>query len=252
MRVVCITAECEPWAKTGGLGDVVDALARAVSALGTRPPDVNRVVAQQVWVGTGAVMGPPPEGLEGLIDRPVEVFLPRYRGSPVPAGATSTPLDVPDPTAPGGATRVNLVEFDADGYRVRMIDHPRAFDREGFYGDDDGDYPDNGWRFGLLCRGALEALLADDRPLDVIHLRLAGCPSPSRDQMYAAYPKTTARRSCSPSTTWPTRAGCRGSDADFAPDEISHPSAPRRRRPAARGIKRAELVNTVSPLRGRG
>ena len=27
MRVVCIAAECEPWAKTGGLGDVVDALA---------------------------------------------------------------------------------------------------------------------------------------------------------------------------------------------------------------------------------
>src|SRR5664280_347692 len=34
MRVVCITAECEPWAKTGGLGDVVDALARAVGAAG--------------------------------------------------------------------------------------------------------------------------------------------------------------------------------------------------------------------------
>ena len=34
MRVVCIAAECEPWAKTGGLGDVVDALARAVGADG--------------------------------------------------------------------------------------------------------------------------------------------------------------------------------------------------------------------------
>jgi len=34
MRVVCISAECEPWAKTGGLGDVVDALARAVAAIG--------------------------------------------------------------------------------------------------------------------------------------------------------------------------------------------------------------------------
>ena len=34
MRVVCISAECEPWAKTGGLGDVVDALARAVGAIG--------------------------------------------------------------------------------------------------------------------------------------------------------------------------------------------------------------------------
>ena len=41
MRVVCIAAECEPWAKTGGLGDVVDALARAVGATG-RPPTRSR------------------------------------------------------------------------------------------------------------------------------------------------------------------------------------------------------------------
>ena len=30
MRVAFLAAECEPWAKTGGLADVVDALARAL------------------------------------------------------------------------------------------------------------------------------------------------------------------------------------------------------------------------------
>jgi len=30
VRVAMIAAGCEPWAKTGGLGDVVDALARAL------------------------------------------------------------------------------------------------------------------------------------------------------------------------------------------------------------------------------
>ncbi len=40
----------------------------------------------------------------------------------------------------------------------------------GFYGDATGDYPDNAWRFGLFCRAALEALRADGRPLDVLHL----------------------------------------------------------------------------------
>ena len=30
LRVAFIAAECEPWAKTGGLGDVVDALARSL------------------------------------------------------------------------------------------------------------------------------------------------------------------------------------------------------------------------------
>ena len=33
-----IAAECEPWAKTGGLGDVVDALSRA---LGKVPMDTR-------------------------------------------------------------------------------------------------------------------------------------------------------------------------------------------------------------------
>ena len=40
MRVAFIAAECEPWAKTGGLGDVVDALARALGR--TCPTDPRR------------------------------------------------------------------------------------------------------------------------------------------------------------------------------------------------------------------
>jgi starch synthase len=34
LRVAMIAAECEPWAKTGGLADVVDALARALGQVG--------------------------------------------------------------------------------------------------------------------------------------------------------------------------------------------------------------------------
>jgi starch synthase len=34
MRVAMITSECEPFAKTGGLADVVDALARALGEIG--------------------------------------------------------------------------------------------------------------------------------------------------------------------------------------------------------------------------
>jgi starch synthase len=253
MRVVFISAECEPWAKTGGLGDVVDSLARAISSLGARPPDPDRIVAPQVWVGTGAVMGPPPEGLEGLIDKPVEVFLPRYRDTEVPKGATSSPLRVPDPTAPDGATMVNLVEFEADGYRVRLIDHPPAFDREGYYGDDDGDYPDNGWRFGLLCRGAMEALLADDRPLDLIHLHdWQSTPvALMRDQMYAAYSKIHGAAIMLTIHNLAYQGWLsRDQMAGFATaNEISHLVS----RHAdgilllREAIKRAELVNTVSP-----
>ena len=53
MRIAMLASECEPLAKTGGLADVVDALARALGRLSV-------------------------EDIEG----PVDVFLPRYRGVP--------------------------------------------------------------------------------------------------------------------------------------------------------------------------
>ena len=143
LRIAMIAAECEPWAKTGGLGDVVDALSRAL-------PQVS-----------------------GATDGPVDVFLPRYRSVPVPDGAiATTPLRVPDPLAADGTTELTIVDVAADGYRLRLVDHPAAFDRDGMYGPPGGgDFKDNAWRFGLLCRAALEALRTEgDRPLDVLHL----------------------------------------------------------------------------------
>jgi len=141
MRVVMLSAECEPWAKTGGLADVVDALARAL--------------------GQGG----------GALTTPVDVFLPRYRGVPDPVTVErSVALRVPDPRAPTGISTVTVLDVPAGGYRLRLVDHPAAFDREGLYGDAAGDYTDNAWRFGLFCRAALETLRADGLPVDVLHL----------------------------------------------------------------------------------
>ena len=59
----------------------------------------------------------------------------------------------------------------ANGYRLRLVDHPAAFDRDEMYGPPGGDYADNAWRFGILGRAALETLRSEgDRPVDVIHL----------------------------------------------------------------------------------
>jgi starch synthase len=302
MRVVFISAECEPWAKTGGLGDVVDALARAVAtgqpgaegaqgAMGPadREPDTEalaavesiqrtveavaadraeggedpaddeaaqlqshaRVVQQQVWLGTGGVMGE--SGPSPHVERPVDVFLPLYRGMRLPADAVSTPLAVPDPMAPDGITEVRLVQFEARGYRIRLIDHPPAFDREGFYGDESGDYPDNGWRFGLLCRAALEALLDDERPVDVLHLHdWQSMPAVLyRDVAYEGYPLVS--RAAVMVTIhnlayqgWLTLEQLAGM---ATPDEIAELVAPGANGLLLlrEGIKRAELVNTVSP-----
>ena len=107
MRVAMLAAECEPWAKTGGLADVVDALARALGRL-------------------------PGAGTD--LDAPVDVFLPRYRSVPVPADADAEPvlrIDDPDLRRPGATIDVSIVDVAADGYRLRLVDVPAAFDRDG-------------------------------------------------------------------------------------------------------------------------
>ena len=116
-----LAAECEPWAKTGGLADVVDALARALGHL----PDA----------GAG-------------LQVPVDVFMPRYRGVPVPGDAVTEPaLHVSDP-AGGRVLRARIINVAADGYRLRLVDVPSAFDRDGYY-----DHPDDPWRFAVFCTG---------------------------------------------------------------------------------------------------
>lgn len=85
-----VAAECEPFAKTGGLADVVDALSRALTRLG----------------------------------HTVHVFLPRYRGVAPPDGARRTKLvaagvDVDLWTGEGNGYIIRLVDhppsFDRDG-----------------------------------------------------------------------------------------------------------------------------------------
>ncbi len=146
MRVAFLAAECEPWAKTGGLADVVDALARALGEIG---------------------------GAE--LELPVDVFLPRYRTVTVPPDRVTAErtIEVEDPAAGRRVrTSVSIVDVAADGYRLRLVDHPASFDRAGgYYGDEAGvDYPDNAGRFGLFCRAALAALEAEGRPPDVLHI----------------------------------------------------------------------------------
>jgi starch synthase len=140
-----IASECEPWAKTGGLGDVVDALARAL--------------------GRGPRVG------DAGVDGPVDVFMPRYRSIDLPAdGVDSRSVRVPDPASPDGATDAVVRSFAADGYRLRLVDIPAAFDREGYYGIGAADHPDNAWRFSMLCRTALETIRQEGRPIDVVHV----------------------------------------------------------------------------------
>jgi starch synthase len=132
MRIAMVASECEPFAKTGGLADVVDALSRALGQLGHE----------------------------------VDVYLPRYRGVDPPGSAQSLPLEVPTGT---GDVAVTVLTSQAAGYRLRLVDHPPSFDRPDFYVADGTDYPDNGARFFLLGRAALETMRAERRPVDILH-----------------------------------------------------------------------------------
>jgi starch synthase len=142
MKIAMIASECEPWAKTGGLADVVDALSRA---LGT----------------------PEPAGLGHEVD----VYLPWYRGLQPPADLVPLELRVPLGTPDGSVEprSVTLWSGAADGYRLRLVQHEPSFDRESYYLDAAGDFPDNPARFSLLGRTALEAIRSEARPVDVIH-----------------------------------------------------------------------------------
>ncbi len=224
MRVAFIAAECEPWAKTGGLGDVVDGLARALGRIPTGP------------------------------EAPVDVFLPRYRAMRLPDGEhPRRRLRVADPHAPNGWTEVTLVDVVSQGYRLRLVDHPPAFDRAGYYNDPGAKaYPDNPWRFGLFCRAALEALRADGRPVDVLHLHdwHAGPAIVLRDRFYARDPILGPAAGLMTIHNlayhgWVPRAdlgqlGLRPGDGVVASDAAGLDLL-------WAGIERAELANTVSP-----
>ena len=223
VRVAFLAAECEPWAKTGGLADVVDALARALGQIGASD-----------------------------LVLPVDVYLPRYRGIQIPDGSIARTIRVPDPLAAAGVTAVQVIDVAANGYRLRLVDHPPAFDRASYYGDAKGDYPDNAWRFGLFCRAALEQLRTEERPPDLIHLHdwHAAPALLFRDSLTAKDPPgagmaalLTIHNLAYHGWTPADRLG----ELGFAPGDGVVPKGADGLDLLRAGIERAELVNTVSP-----
>jgi starch synthase len=127
-----VASEAHPFAKTGGLAEVVGSLSDALVRLGHR----------------------------------VTIILPRYREIDV-AGSTAEPVTLQMGWRTQAATfRTRLL---GDGVTAAFIDVPELFDRAGLYGTGGRDYDDNGWRFAILARGALEyARRRGERP-SVIH-----------------------------------------------------------------------------------
>ncbi len=132
--VVFVAAELSPLATTGGLGDVAAALPRALAALG----------------------------------HPVSIFLPLYRSVRDRSIELSLAGEARVP-APGGRFRIFLASGQVDSARLYLIEHDGFFDRSGIYGDSRGDYADNLERFSFFSRAVVEAILALDVPVEILH-----------------------------------------------------------------------------------
>ncbi|MGA2848140.1 MAG: glycogen synthase GlgA [Terracidiphilus sp.] len=125
MHIVFAASECAPFAKTGGLADVVGAL----------PPELVKLGHQ------------------------VTVYLPLYAS--VRAHIEGEwKFAVQSITIPFESYNrfVGIVDGgQRNGVQYYFVDCPDLFDRQGLYGTREGDYPNNWERFGLYCRAVLEA-----------------------------------------------------------------------------------------------
>jgi starch synthase len=134
MHIVFAASECVPYAKTGGLADVVGALPQALAVLG----------------------------------HDVTVYLPRYKQTKLPP---ETQVAIPSVTVPFDDRYRFCAVLNGGkhhGVQFYFIDYPPYFEREALYGTQVSDYPDNAERFCLFSRAVLEASKVLGVP-DVFH-----------------------------------------------------------------------------------
>jgi len=134
LHVALVSPEIAPFAKTGGLGDVLGSLPQALAELGVR----------------------------------VSLILPAYRSvlrGDFPLEDTGVHFTVPvsDRREEGHLLKMRAGS-NVTAYFIRA---DRYFDREYLYGTPEGDYPDNAERFVFFCRAVLEVLRLD--PPHILH-----------------------------------------------------------------------------------
>jgi len=134
MKIAMIASEANPFAKTGGLADVLGTLSVALERLGHE----------------------------------VTVILPAYRcvlqgDFALQETGTTVTVPVADRQEEGGILQATIGKTVS----ACLIRADRYFDREFLYGTATADYPDNAERFTFFCRAALEWLRRS--PADIIH-----------------------------------------------------------------------------------
>ncbi|MGB9892882.1 MAG: glycogen synthase GlgA [Candidatus Saccharicenans sp.] len=136
IRVAFLTSEMAPLAKTGGLADVTGALPKYLS--------LN-------------------QPLEAVVLMPFyrEVKKKNLKLKPVFKGFQ---IDWP-----GQEKIFSVYEYQADGFKVYLINNDAYYDRDYLYGTPEGDYKDNGERFAFFCLASLKTLKTLNFQPDLIH-----------------------------------------------------------------------------------
>ncbi len=134
MKIALIASEANPFAKTGGLADVLGALSLALERLGHE----------------------------------IALILPAHRS--VLRGdyaLQDSGMTVTVPVSERQETATILTTTIGNDVTVYFIRADKYFDREFLYGTPTADYSDNAERFVFFCRAALEILNAN--PVDIVH-----------------------------------------------------------------------------------
>jgi starch synthase len=219
MRVLFVSAEVSPFAKTGGLADVALALPRALASLGIE----------------------------------MRVVMPKYRQVNEKAHLTKeAEFDVPV-----GRERKPCVAYrdrlPGSAVPIYFLDNAPYFDRPQIYGEG-SEYPDALERFTFLSRGALKLCEAQDWTPDVIHVNdwhaalvPALAKSAGMDRFSGATSILTIHNLAYQGVFPVSQAGISGlSQEELAPylqgDRINLLKG---------GILSVDLVNTVSPTYAR-
>lgn len=137
LNIAFVSSEVVPFAKTGGLADVVEALPRELERLGHHPI----------------------------------VFVPAYRharhcGMPLEPTDVEVSVVVGSKVVRGRVLRSHLPESQVPVY---LVEQDIYFDRPQLYRENGGDYKDNCERFAFFCRAVIQSLDALGVPIDVVH-----------------------------------------------------------------------------------
>ncbi len=148
LKILYVSSEAHPYAKTGGLADVSGALPAALRKLG----------------------------------HDVRLVLPKYKCI---ASSKIKPMGKKVPVLLGPAYKEAVLFEDLQSGPTYFIGHDAFFNRDGLYGSNGRDFPDNAERFIFFCRAVLETCKAISFQPDIIHC------SDWQTGLVPAYLKTT-------------------------------------------------------------